>query len=50
MTRPLRAALGGREEGPELLYLVGGPGRSRILARLEGAAAFGALHGECGPL
>jgi len=37
---PLRVALSGREEGPELFYLVAGLGRSRILARLEAAAAF----------
>jgi nondiscriminating glutamyl-tRNA synthetase len=37
---PLRVALSGGEEGPELFYLVGGLGKSTILARLEKAAAF----------
>ena len=37
---PLRVALTGREEGPELFYVVGGLGKSRLLARLEKAAAF----------
>jgi nondiscriminating glutamyl-tRNA synthetase len=39
---PLRVALTGRDEGPELFYLVGGLGKSRILARLEQAAASAA--------
>jgi len=39
---PLRVALSGREEGPELFYLVGGLGKSTILARLEAASAFAA--------
>jgi nondiscriminating glutamyl-tRNA synthetase len=39
---PLRVALTGREEGPELFYLVGGLGKSRILARLDSAAAYAA--------
>jgi nondiscriminating glutamyl-tRNA synthetase len=47
---PLRVALSGREEGLDLVYLVAGLGKSRILARLEAAAAFVALHGECGPI
>jgi len=38
--QPLRVALSGRDEGPELYYLVGGLGKSRILSRLEAAAAF----------
>jgi len=37
---PLRVALTGREEGPELFYMVGGLGKGVILARLEAAAAF----------
>jgi nondiscriminating glutamyl-tRNA synthetase len=47
---PLRVALTGREEGPELFYLVGGLGKSRILARLEAAAAFVARQGGTGPV
>jgi nondiscriminating glutamyl-tRNA synthetase len=39
---PLRVALSGRDEGPELFYLVGGLGKSTILARLEAAAAYAA--------
>jgi len=35
---PLRVALSGRDEGPELFYLVGGLGKSTILARLKAAA------------
>ena len=46
---PLRVALSGREEGPDLYYLVAGLGKSTILARLEAAAAFVALHGESAP-
>ena len=42
---PLRVALSGREEGPELFYLVAGLGKSTILARLEKAAAFAARGG-----
>jgi nondiscriminating glutamyl-tRNA synthetase len=38
--QPLRVALSGLDEGPELYYLVGGLGRSTILARLEAAAAY----------
>lgn len=34
---PLRVALTGRDQGPELFYLVAGLGRSRILARLAAA-------------
>ena len=44
--QPLRAALSGRDEGPELFYLVGALGKSRILARLEAAAAFAARSGD----
>lgn len=40
--RPLRVALTGREEGPELFYLVGGLGKSRILTRLDSAARYAA--------
>ena len=37
---PLRVALSGREQGPELYYLVAGLGRSRILERLEAAGRY----------
>jgi nondiscriminating glutamyl-tRNA synthetase len=39
---PLRVALSGREEGPELFFLVGGLGKSKILARLDSAAKYAA--------
>lgn len=39
---PLRVALTGREEGPDLYYLVGGLGKSVLLSRLERAAAHAA--------
>ena len=39
---PLRVALSAREEGPELFYLVGGLGKTKILRRLESAAAYAA--------
>ena len=39
---PLRVALSARGEGPELFYLVGGLGKTKILARLESAAAYAA--------
>ena len=42
---PLRVALSGRDEGPELFYLVAGLGKSTILARLDAAAAFAATSG-----
>ncbi len=42
--RPLRVALSGRDEGPELYFLVGGLGKSRIVSRLETAAAFVAAN------
>lgn len=45
---PLRIALSARDEGPELFYLVGGLGRSTILARLDAAAAYVARHMEAG--
>ena len=35
---PLRVVLSGRDEGPELYYLVGGLGKSTILARLKAVA------------
>jgi hypothetical protein len=38
--QPLRVALSGRDEGPELYYLVGGLGKSRIMTRLGAAEAF----------
>ncbi len=37
---PLRVALSGLEQGPELFYLVAGLGKSVMLARLEKAAAY----------
>jgi nondiscriminating glutamyl-tRNA synthetase len=40
--QPLRVALSAREEGPELYYLVGGLGKSRILRRLDSAASYAA--------
>ncbi len=40
--QPLRVALSHREEGPELYYLVGGLGKSRILDRLESASHYAA--------
>ena len=39
---PLRVALSAREEGPELFYLVGGLGKTKILRRLASAAAYAA--------
>jgi nondiscriminating glutamyl-tRNA synthetase len=42
---PLRVALSGRDDGPELFYLVGGLGRSTVIARLDAAAAFVAREG-----
>jgi glutamyl/glutaminyl-tRNA synthetase len=46
---PLRVALSGRDEGPELFYLVGGLGKGKITARLDAAAAFVAREGEARP-
>jgi nondiscriminating glutamyl-tRNA synthetase len=40
--RPLRVALTGLDQGPELFYLIAGLGRSRILARLADALAYSA--------
>jgi glutamyl/glutaminyl-tRNA synthetase len=40
--QPLRIALSAREEGPELYYLVGGLGKTRILSRLESASRYAA--------
>lgn len=42
--RPLRVAVSGRDEGPELYYLLAGIGKSRILARLQAATAFVAVN------
>jgi nondiscriminating glutamyl-tRNA synthetase len=39
---PLRVALSAREEGPELFYLVGGLGKTKILRRLASSAAYAA--------
>jgi glutamyl/glutaminyl-tRNA synthetase len=44
--QPLRVALSGRDEGPELCYLVAGLGKSKIQARLKAAAAFAAGYPE----
>ena len=38
--QPLRVALSARPEGPELFYLVGGLGKSKILARIDVASAM----------
>jgi nondiscriminating glutamyl-tRNA synthetase len=38
--QPLRVALSARNEGPELFYLVGGLGKSKILSRIDAAAAM----------
>jgi len=38
--RPLRVALTGLDQGPELFYLVAGLGRTRILTRLAAALAY----------
>lgn len=43
--QPLRVALSGRNEGPELFFLVGGLGKSTILERLSAAASFVAANG-----
>jgi nondiscriminating glutamyl-tRNA synthetase len=43
---PLRVALSAREEGPELFYLVGGLGKSKILRRLESAASYAARFAD----
>ena len=42
--QPLRVALTGRDEGPELFYLVAGLGKGKILSRLASASAFVASH------
>ena len=42
--QPLRVALSGRDQGPELFYLVSGLGRGKILSRLASASAFVATH------
>jgi nondiscriminating glutamyl-tRNA synthetase len=44
--QPLRVALSAREEGPELFYLVGGLGKTRILNRLESAAKYAARFAD----
>jgi nondiscriminating glutamyl-tRNA synthetase len=38
--QPLRVALSGRDQGPELFYLVAGLGRSTIIKRLESSLAY----------
>jgi nondiscriminating glutamyl-tRNA synthetase len=38
--RPLRVALSGRDQGPELFYLVAGLGKTRILERLRACARY----------
>jgi hypothetical protein len=35
-----------RTEGPELFYLVGGLGKTKILTRIDRAAEFVAAHGD----
>ncbi len=44
--QPLRVALSARDEGPELFYLVGGLGKSKILRRLESAAKYAARFAD----
>ena len=47
--QPLRVALTGRDEGPELFYLVAGLGKGKILSRLASASAFVVSHPDgCG--
>lgn len=43
---PLRVALSAREEGPELFFLVGGLGKTKILKRLESAAKYAARFAD----
>jgi glutamyl-tRNA synthetase len=43
---PLRVALSAREEGPELFFLVGGLGKTKILNRLESAAKYSARFAD----
>lgn len=43
---PLRVALSAREEGPELFFLVGGLGKTKILRRLESAASYAARFAD----
>jgi nondiscriminating glutamyl-tRNA synthetase len=38
--QPVRIAFSGRDQGPDLLYLLAGLGRSRVLARLAAGRAF----------
>jgi len=46
--QPLRVALSGRDQGPELFYLLAGLGKGKILSRLASASAFVATHpGAC---
>lgn len=44
--QPLRVALTGRDQGPDLFYLVAGLGRSRLLARLQIALGYVAQRGS----
>lgn len=39
---PLRVALSGREEGPELFYLIGGLGKQKLLERIQAALEYAA--------
>ncbi len=43
--KPLRVALTGRDQGPELFYLIAGLGRSRLLVRLHTALGYLAQRG-----
>jgi nondiscriminating glutamyl-tRNA synthetase len=43
---PLRVALSARGEGPELFFLVGGLGKTKILKRLESAAKYAARFAD----
>ncbi len=44
---PVRVALTGRDEGPELFYLIGGLGKRKILERLDAGLAYAVRSGEC---
>lgn len=43
--KPLRVALTARDQGPELVYLIAGLGRGRIMTRLRSAADYLAQRG-----
>jgi len=44
--QPLRVALTGRDQGPDLVYMVAGLGRSRLLTRLATALGYVAQRGS----